>query len=147
MTKFGQVNAYNDSTGLATIHYVRPDACDKCGACGMGSKTGSIDLIAECKEGDWVRVELPDERFITASALAYGLPLLGFLLGLFLGYFLSDSNELWAIFGSIFGLGLCMLALKINEKRIAGKPEWSPHVVAVYQTKPDLAEIGCSGPM
>jgi len=32
MIKFGQVQAYDKTTGEATIVYMRPDACAKCGA-------------------------------------------------------------------------------------------------------------------
>jgi len=146
MIKFGQVVAYNEKTGMATINYIRPEACAKCGACGGLSQTGSIDLKADCEVGNWVKVVLPDGRFMTATALAYVIPLIGFLAGLFLGSTLSGGNELWALGGSMIGLFICLLGLKLNEKRIAGRPEWTPHVEQVYAERPDdLDAIGCSG--
>ena len=69
MIKFGQVQAYDKTTGEATIVYMRPDACAKCGACGGGGKSRSIRLKADCAVGDWVKVELPDGRFLGATAL------------------------------------------------------------------------------
>ena len=93
MIKFGQVQAYDKTTGEATIVYMRPDACAKCGACGGGGKSRSIRLKADCAVGDWVKVELPDGRFLGATALAYALPLACFLLGLFLG--LKMPNLSW----------------------------------------------------
>lgn len=146
MIKFGQVTAYNEKTGVATITYIRPEACAKCGGCGALTQTGTIDLKADCKVGNWVKVVLPDGRFMTATALAYIIPLAGFLIGLFAGNALSGGNELWALGGSLTGLGLCLIGLKWNEKRIAGKPEWTPHVAEVYTERPDsLDAIGCSG--
>lgn len=145
MTKFGQVQAYDEKTGEATIVYIRPDACAKCGACGSQSQTGSIRLKADCAAGDWVRVELPDGRFMKATLLAYVLPLLGFLFGLFLGYFLSGGRELWALLGSLLGLGLCAAVLRLTEKRISGRSEWTPYVSAVYHQKPEMEDIGCGG--
>ena len=146
MVKFGQVTAYNEKTGVATITYIRPEACAKCGACGGLSQTGSIDLKADCKVGNWVKVVLPDSRFMTATLIAYIIPLIGFLAGLFIGSALSGGNELWALAGSLLGLGICLLGMKKNEKRIAGKPEWTPHVAQVYTERPDsLDAIGCSG--
>ena len=145
MIKFGQVQAYNFKTGEATIAYVRPDACAKCGACGTQSHTGAITLKADCAVGDWVKVELPDGRFMTATALAYALPLAGFLIGLFAGYALSGGSEPWALAGSAAGLGACLLGLRLHERRINGRPEWTPRVTAVYASKPDMDDIGCGG--
>lgn len=146
MIKFGQVTAYDEKTGMATITYIRPEACARCGGCGALTQTGSITLKADCRAGNWVKVVLPDGRFMTATALAYVVPLAGFLAGLFAGNALSGGNELWALGGSLIGLGACLLGLKWNEKRIAGKPEWTPHVAQVYTERPDsLDAIGCSG--
>ena len=145
MIKFGEVTAYNEKTGVATITYVRPDACAKCGACGSLNQAGTIELKCSCEVGNWVRIVMPDSHFISATAIAYGLPLLCFLIGLALGYTLSKHSEGWAIFGSFIGLGVSLIGLKLNEKRIAGKPEWTPRVDEVYTVKPDLSDIGCDG--
>lgn len=145
MIKFGQVTAYNNKTGVATIAYVRPDACAKCGGCASMNQTGTIDLKAACEVGNWVKVVLPDSRFMGATAIAYIFPLILFLCGLFAGHALSGGNELWALAGSLLGLGIALLVMKINEKHIAGKPEWTPHVAQVYETKPDMGDIGCGG--
>ena len=146
MVKFGQVTAYNPKTGVATITYIRPEACAKCGACGGLSQTGSIDLKADCEVGNWVKVVLPDSRFMQATLVAYIIPLIGFLTGLFAGNALSGGNELWALGGSLMGLAVCLLGMKLNDRRIAGKPEWTPHVAQVYTERPaDLDAIGCSG--
>ena len=145
MIKFGQVTAYNEKTGVATIAYVRPDACAKCGACGSLNQTGTIDLKAECEVGNWVRVVLPDGRFMGATVMAYVVPLVCFLAGLALGYTLSGQSEGWALAGSFIGLGVSLIALRLNEKRIAGKPEWTPRVDAVYTEKPQMDDMGCDG--
>ena len=79
MTKFGRVTAFDASSGMATIVYERPQACEKCGACSGRGYTGTLVIQAHCAVGDWVRVELPDGRFLGASALAYVLPLCGLL--------------------------------------------------------------------
>ena len=145
MIKFGQVTAYDESKKLATISYVRPDACAKCGGCGSMNQTGTIQLKADCAVGNWVKVVLPDSRFMTATLIAYIIPLICFLIGLFAGYTLSGKSELWAVLGSLIGIGVSLIGLRINEKRIAGKPEWTPHVAEVYTSKPDMDAIGCGG--
>ena len=143
MIKFGRVTAYNEATGVATIAYERPEACAKCGGCGSMSQTGTIELKAVCEVGNWVKVVLPDGRFMSATLVAYIIPLVCFLAGLFAGMRISDGSELWALGGSLIGLGVSLIVLRLNEKRIAGKPEWTPHVEAVYTDKPDMDAFGC----
>ena len=143
MMKFGQVMAYDEATGEATIVYTRPDACAKCGACGGMGKPGSIRLRADCAVGDWVRVELPDGKFLRATAVAYVLPLACFLAGLFLGYSLSGGMELWALLGRAIGLRLSAVALRLAELSVRRRPEWSPRVCAVYHENPGVQDIGC----
>ncbi len=145
MIKLGRVTAYDQATKTATISYVRPDACAKCGGCSSMNQTGTIELKADCAVGNWVKVALPDERFLSATAVAYVIPLLCLLGGLFAGYFLSGRSEGWALAGSLLGLGLSLLVLRLTEKRIAGRPEWTPRVTAVYESKPDVDDIGCGG--
>jgi len=145
MIKFGQVLTYNEKTGMATIEYVRPDACAKCGACQSLNKTGSIELKCDCEAGDWVRIVMPEKHFMGAMGIAYGVPLVLFLVGLALGYILSGQSEGWALAGSFIGLAVSLVCLKINEKRIAGKPGWTPRVDMVYKTKPEMDDLGCGG--
>lgn len=145
MTKFGQVKAYDTEKGVATIAYVRPDACAKCGACGSLSQTGTIELKADCKVGDWVRVELPEGRFMQATAVAYVVPLLGLLAGLGLGWLLGGGSDGASMLGAGLGLGLALAALRLNELRIKGKPEWTPRVTEVFAERPTVEDIGCNG--
>ena len=91
MIKFGQVISRNAQNGTAVIEYVRPDACAKCGACQSMNKTGTIELKCDCEAGDWVRIVMPERNFVSAMAIAYGMPLVFFLAGLALGYTLSGS--------------------------------------------------------
>lgn len=145
MTKFGQVASAQPENQTVTVRYARPDACEKCGACGGKTHEQAITLKGEAQVGDWVKVELPDGRFLNATAIAYLIPLACFLAGLFAGYLLSGQNELVAFAASLTGLGLSLLILKLADRRIAGKPEWTPRITAVYRQKPDMADIGCHG--
>ena len=145
MTKIGRVIAYENKTKMATIEYSRPDACEKCGACGTSSHKGTIKIKADCAVGDWVRLELPEARFVQAAFLAYGLPLLGFLSGLFLGSWLWHSDG-GSILGAVLGLLLALGILALNERRIRHRPDWSAQVQQIYDEKPTLEDLGCSSP-
>ena len=142
MTKFGRVMMVHPETGMATIVFARPEACEKCGGCGTASHQGTICLKADCAQGNWVRIELPKARFLQVAAMAYLLPLTGLLLGLALGY-VGGKTDGWTLAGGALGLGLTILTIRLNERRIAGRPEWRPHVIEVYAQKPSLEEIGC----
>ena len=145
MTQLGQVSAYNEKTGIATITYARLDACEKCGACGGAPHNSSIELKANCKVGDWVRVDFPEKRFLQASLMAYTLPLLCLLIGLVLGNMLGGGHDGWTLAGGGTGLAVCVVLLRLNEHRIAGKDRWRPHIAEVYQHNPTPESIGCPG--
>ncbi len=145
MIKFGQVTEYDAGTGTATIEYSRPEACEKCGACGSAKHSGKIMLKAQCKAGDWVRVELPDGRFVKASVLAYALPFAGLVAGILAGWFLLGQNELITALCAFAGMAAAFLIIRLADRRIRGKAEWTPRVTAVYEEKPEMDDIGCGG--
>lgn len=144
MTKFGQVIAYNSDTGIATIRYARPEACEKCGACGSGARAETIDLPAACQEGNWVRVELPDGKFLSATVFAYAVPLVLFLLGFFAGHFFFRSEGPTILCG-FAGLALGVAAVMFINRFISSREDWKPHVSAVYESCPQQMQLGCDG--
>lgn len=144
MTKFGEVVSRDEATGTVTVRYTRPEACEKCGACGGKGQEKTISLPGDCQPGEWVRVELPDSRFLNAAAVAYGLPLLGFLAGLLSGWFVGKSEGAAVLF-SLVGLGAGLWLLRLAERRVSGKPEWSPRIAAVYPDRAALDAFGCPG--
>ena len=143
MIKFGQVIKRNDAKGMVTIRFERPEACGKCNACGTGSQKGEVTLPSDCTVGDWVRVELPEGRFLQATALVYVIPLAGLLLGLISGWLLGAGSDLWTILGTVIGLLISLLVLYEIDRRVSAKPEWTPQITAVYADKPTIDEIGC----
>ena len=106
MTKFGQVYEYNDAQRLALIRFERPDACKKCGACGSATQNGSISLVADCKVGDWVRVEMPEGRFLEATAIAYVIPLIGLFAGIGLGWYFGGGGDGGMLLGAVAGVAV-----------------------------------------
>jgi sigma-E factor negative regulatory protein RseC len=141
--KFGQVYEYNEAKRLAAIRFERPDACKKCGACGTQTQKGTISLKADCKVGDWVKVEYPEGRFLEATAIAYVIPLIGLLAGIALGWLVGRGGDVAMLLGALAGLGLSAGILYLVERRISGKPEWTPRVTAVYDELPTEEQLGC----
>ena len=143
MIKYGQVIERNDAKGLVTVRFERPEACTKCGACGSGSQKGEVTVRADCQAGEWVRVELPEGRFLQATALVYVIPLAGLLLGLFLGLKLGAGSDLWTVVGAALGIVFALFTLYAIDRHISKKPEWTPKITAVYPEKPSLEDLGC----
>ncbi|MFH1879602.1 MAG: SoxR reducing system RseC family protein [Bacillota bacterium] len=143
MIKFGQIIERNEKKALVTVKFKRPEACGKCSACGIGAHNGEVTLPSDHQIGEWVRVELPENRFLQATALVYVVPLLGLLLGLFLGWTIGSGSDLWTLLGAAFGLIAALVTLYGIDRRVSQKPEWAPKITAVYADKPTSDDVGC----
>ena len=80
------------------------------------------------------------------GALRLGLTFAGCFLGA--GY--VSGQELWQYFGAfgthgLLGLALGMLFLRLKDRTLAGRPEWTPHITAVYEDRSAVDALGCPG--
>lgn len=65
------------------------------------------------REGDIVTVYVPDGLLLRAAFFAYGLPMLGFMLGGLLGHVLAQgtaSRELVSVLSALAGMALALIA-------------------------------------
>lgn len=116
---------------LVVIKMTRTEACAKCRACiaGMSTKDMLVEADNECsaKVGDWVEMELRGNTFLTATLIMYGLPLVGLLFGVVLGYFVISpflpqiNQELLSFIVGILFTGLVFYWIKSQESRWASK--------------------------
>lgn len=141
MTEFGIVT--QSGNGRSTLAFARPEACEKCGACGGVKHKHTLEIAGEYPVGHWLRVEMPEGRFLQASALAYALPLAALMIGLLAGYFALGRSEAGGIAGALLGLALALGALWLQGRRIARDGDWQPAVTGEYADKPTQADIGC----
>jgi sigma-E factor negative regulatory protein RseC len=84
--------------GMATVKVERTAACPRCASgrgCGAGLLSGSsqpallevsVPLRQQFSEGDEVRLTLEPAHLLRATMLVYGLPLLGIVVMLLLGW-------------------------------------------------------------
>ncbi len=111
------------------ITFCRPSDCDKCHACMGGNKTTTLRLEGKANLGDSVLVELPASTVTKASAIAYGLPLAGILVGMMLGNALIPlENSLGALIGAVVGLAIPLAYLFVSEKTRRNNPKWTPQI-------------------
>ncbi|MCL2812747.1 MAG: SoxR reducing system RseC family protein [Clostridia bacterium] len=124
--------------GQLTVLFERPDACQKCGACGGGRHGHRIilaDSLGGASVGDKVSVDMPEARLVSASALAYLIPLAGLLMGLIWGAGQAErvapgmSSDLFTALCALAGLAISLPVLMLADRSIRGKVRWMPQIV------------------
>lgn len=104
---------------LARVEIRRSAACNGCKGCSVGKGNKPIRVWARnpigAKEGQTVEIELGAKTFLSATLIAYGIPLLTFLLGIFLGFELSESFNISAVepFSLLVGFGMMSISFII----------------------------------
>lgn len=129
MIRPGEVTAVKN--GLLQITFCRPDACASCGACEGGKKETVLWLKGMAEIGDIAIIDLPEKTVLTASAIAYGIPLLGLLCGMIIGNVLFQGKDAALIGGAAAGILAGFVILKITEKQRSSNPEWSPKIIEI----------------
>ena len=116
------------------ITFCRPSDCDKCHACMGGNKTTTLRLQGTANVGDSALVSIPDSTVTLASLMAYGIPLAGLLIGMFLGEKLIPlDNSLGSLIGAATGLALALSYIVISEKKRRSDPRWSPQIKRIIR--------------
>ena len=116
------------------ITFCRPSDCDKCHACIGGSKTMTLRLEGTADVGDKALVEMPASTVTQASLMAYGIPLAGMLLGMFLGdACLPLEGSLGALIGAAAGLAIPLAILFFTEKKRRQDPKWHPQLKRIIK--------------
>ncbi|WP_162523455.1 SoxR reducing system RseC family protein [Calorimonas adulescens] len=126
---------------IAKIVVVRSEMCGSCHACPVSrGEDFFLDVYNEAgaKEGDEVEVEMENNGFLSASLILYGIPLVAFFVGIFVGYFISPylgfdkPNE---IIGAVFGFTFTIISyvvIRFFEPRFKEGSRFKPiikHVV------------------
>lgn len=113
---------------IAVVSMERQDMCGDCHACEMmsGKKNCTLSCVKKvpCEVGDKVEVTLTTDYFLKATYLVYGVPLLGFVIGLGLGVVLSKAiqtsySDLWIALCILLGTGAGVLYIKMRDKKKA----------------------------
>lgn len=119
----------NESGNLLKVHIVRQEACGQCRACLSGFAEQDMDIdaknLCDAEVGDWVELELQDNAFMKAVLISYGIPLIGFFIGLFFGYYvvspLVPLPESLVSFGlGLVGVLMCYAWIKSQNPKWEG---------------------------
>ncbi|PHV70945.1 hypothetical protein CS063_07960 [Sporanaerobium hydrogeniformans] len=122
---YGRVKSIEGDYAIVVIE--RQEMCGDCHACDMvhGSKNCILKCVNACKaeEGDEVDLELNPTTFLKATYILYGIPLVGLLGGVGIGYLLAKGlgdtwQELIMILTGLVGMvGGCFYIYKHEKKK------------------------------
>lgn len=111
---------------IATVSIERQDMCGECHACEIVGEVKKCTIkcqnLCESTLGESVEIELENSTFLKATALMYGMPLIGLLAGLGLGLLVPSGLDeqvrevAMAIF-ALVGMGAGLLWLKKKDSR------------------------------
>ncbi len=115
--------------GQVRLRYLRHSLCRDCGACSMfGEGEQEVllpyDAKLDLQVGDRVTVEMKSGQLLRASLLAYGVPLLFFLLGYLVGenlsrmWQLAGYEEAGGIVGGLIFLFLSYKGINLYDRRL-----------------------------
>ena len=121
MVEYGEVIEIRES--IAMVKFRRTSACGRCRACGMLSNQNEIVVEVpnelNARVGDYVSVSITMRKAMRASAIAYVFPLGMLIVGVLVGWLLSDVGKVFsnadvtmAVCAIIFAF-LAFLLLKI----------------------------------
>ena len=125
---------------LLEVCFEQHEQCSSCGLCGRQAMTMSIKGTAEV--GDWVDVELPDAQVLKASMLTYAVPLVGLILGLWLGSELFPGREAMSLLTALIGAVIFFAGVRLVDRTLREKAAWQPRIIAVRPADGQEAEAG-----
>jgi sigma-E factor negative regulatory protein RseC len=104
----------------------RSEACASCGACSNGLESKDMFIHAKnyclAEKDQWVEITLNESNFIQAVAIMYGIPLIGLMVGIFIGFgigvlFFETMIDLLSIGFGLLSAGLCFFIINRNEQK------------------------------
>ena len=121
--------------GNAVIQFKRGSMCGHCGICeaaGRDSMRVELQNRLNAGIGDSVRVSMSGKALVSASVLAYAIPLVLFLAGVLIGV---QFSELAGILLGILFCGASFFVLRAVEKRIRHTKRYEPVMTEIISRK------------
>ena len=140
-----ELNEYGEIIALkgdqAVIRIKRHSACEKCGACEMGSHTDDMFVTVlnhlEGEVGDLAELELPSSQILKASAITYLIPLGALILGVAAGYSLAPgfgwNPDLTGALTGILLTAASFLGIRAMEPGFKRGHKFSPRMVHIVK--------------
>jgi len=111
------------------VNIERNPACVSCKACSMGEGKKmeiEFDNTIGAKKGDRVKIALDDSIILKGSFLFYVVPLLGLIIGLFIGKVFAEKIDLpmpAEVTSTLFGIIVMIMSFIIVRNYNAGNKD------------------------
>ncbi|MBW2342346.1 MAG: SoxR reducing system RseC family protein [Deltaproteobacteria bacterium] len=120
----------------------RHTMCGQCVAKGYCHMLGGgKEMLSEARNpigaqpGDTVVVGIPEGSLTRASLVIYMVPAIGLVGGATLGYYTPQPGtldlNLTTLIGSLAGLGLAMIAVRLLSNTLSKKPSYQPEIIEI----------------
>ncbi|MEG0013960.1 MAG: SoxR reducing system RseC family protein [Cellulosilyticaceae bacterium] len=110
---------------LVTVSIERQDMCGECHACEVVGEIKKCTIkchnLCKGKSGELVEIELENTLFLKATALMYGIPLIGLLVGLGVGFLMpshmgEQTREVMMAALGLLGMGSGLMWIRKKDK-------------------------------
>lgn len=133
------------SKEYAKISMQRSAACEGCKACRMGMEENEMEIdvlnLCDAKIGDKVEINLDSPDVLRAAMIVYGIPLLGFLLSMYISYTVlikmnfNTGVEAIAFFIATFVMFIIFTIIKSKDKEFKDSKKYTPTITKIVQKK------------
>lgn len=135
MEETGTVVGVKD--GTAVVSTQAKGVCHSCSARGICHMSGQKDRMEveawnrlDAAVGDQVLIRISGRSTLKAALLLYLVPLLGFLLGVFVGQSLT-GHQVWAVVIGLVFLAAVYGGIRLLDRRIGRSAQMRPEIVKI----------------
>ncbi len=125
-----------DKKNRATVRFPRREACEHCNACVKHKNEPYVDIVIDnvlnAEQGDRVEVTMAGNVVVTASLIAYLIPVV--LVAIALG--LTYRYNVYMAFGISMGaLILSEIIIALIDRKLRKRTEYMPKMTAIITKK------------
>lgn len=141
MKEIGVVKSLRGNS--AQVEIMRHAACGDCGACHMSKEQSKMITMArnsiQAQVGETVEVEMEFANVFTATFIMYGIPLIAFISGCCVSYFLVLALNLnWDLVLTSFFSGIGLTAMSYGVIRFCDRKglfnsKYQPVITAIIE--------------
>ena len=139
MKEIGIVSSIQGNKAKVSIQ--RSAACGDCGACQVGKEKMTMEAVVvntvDAKTGDRVEVEMAFKNVMKASFIAYGIPLIMFVLGSVIGTLYTSTvlkdleNPLLSFVLGLVFMAFSYIIIKLLDKKGTFASTYEPHIMTI----------------